>query len=54
LIAKGDVNGVTETGVCLLDYEGRVREISRILGGIDVTRAQRDAAVDMLKERTAL
>lgn len=54
LIAKGDVNGVTETGVCLLDYEGRVREISRILGGIDVTRAQRDAAVDMLKEHTAL
>ena len=51
LIRKSDVNGVTETGVKLLDYEGRVAEISRILGGIDVTPAQRAAAVDMLKDR---
>lgn len=51
LISKSDVNGATETGVSLLDEEGRVRELSRILGGIDVTDSQRAAARDMLAER---
>ncbi|MBO5906811.1 MAG: DNA repair protein RecN [Clostridia bacterium] len=51
LISKSDVNGATETSVRELDYDGRVAEISRILGGIDVTDAQRAAAVDMLSER---
>ena len=41
----------TETGVYPLDYTGRVAELSRILGGIDITDAQRNAAEDMLKER---
>ena len=35
----------------LLDDDGRVAELSRILGGINVTEAQRAAALDMLKER---
>ena len=52
LISKSDVNGVTETSVNLLDYEGRVRELSRILGGIEVTESQRAAAIDMLRERS--
>ena len=51
LISKGDVNGVTETSVTALDYDGRVRELSRILGGIAVTESQREAARDMLNER---
>lgn len=51
LISKGDVNGATETSVTELDYEGRVAELSRILGGIDVTDSQREAARDMLAER---
>ncbi len=51
LISKGDVNGATETSVTELDYEGRVDELSRILGGIDVTDSQREAARDMLAER---
>ena len=51
LISKSDVNGATETGVSVLDEEGRVRELSRILGGIDVTDSQRAAARDMLAER---
>ncbi len=51
LISKSDVNGATETGVTELDDEGRVRELSRILGGIDVTESQRAAARDMLAER---
>ena len=51
LIKKSDVNGVTETRVSRLDYEGRVNELSRILGGINITEAQREAAKDMLKEQ---
>ncbi len=51
LISKSDVNGATETAVRALDYDGRVKELSRILGGINVTDAQRAAAIDMLNER---
>ena len=52
LISKSDIDGVTQTSVTVLDRDGRVRELSRILGGIDVTDAQRDAALDMLNEKT--
>jgi DNA repair protein RecN (Recombination protein N) len=51
LIGKRDVNGKTETYVNELDSSGRVDEISRILGGIDVTDSQREAALDMIKEK---
>ena len=51
LISKSDVNGATETSVKLLSREGRISELSRILGGIDVTDSQRRAAVDMLDEK---
>jgi DNA repair protein RecN (Recombination protein N) len=51
LISKSDVSGKTETNIRILDREGRVDELSRILGGIDVTEAQRKAAIDMLEEK---
>ena len=51
LIKKSDVDGSTKTSVCTLDDDGRINELSRILGGIDVTESQRMAAVDMLSER---
>ena len=51
LISKSDMNGATQTSVVALDYDGRVNELSRILGGIDVTESQRAAAVDMIKEK---
>ena len=54
LISKSEVNGATETSVRSLDYDGRVKELSRILGGINVTEAQRAAAVDMLNERESV
>ena len=54
LISKANVNSATEASVALLDYNGRIEELSRILGGIDVTKAQRDAAVDMLREKTQI
>ncbi len=53
LISKSDVNGATETSVRVLDFDGRLGELSRILGGIDITEAQRAAALDMLKDREA-
>ncbi len=51
LIKKKSVNEKTETEIEILSDEGRVSELSRILGGINVTEAQRRAAVDMLNER---
>ena len=51
LINKNDLSGFVETSVTVLDYDGRVGELSRILGGLNVTDAQREAAVDMLKEK---
>lgn len=54
LISKSDVNGATETAVRPLDYEGRVTELSRILGGINVTASQREAAIDMLSDNDSL
>ncbi len=51
LIRKFDRLDETETSVTLLDTDGRIGELSRIIGGIDVTDAQREAAKDMLKER---
>lgn len=53
LISKAVKNGSTLTSVAVLDKEGRVNEISRILGGINVTAAQREAAIDMLADRFA-
>lgn len=51
LITKKEAEALTQTEVKLLDYNGRVNELSRILGGINVTAAQREAAIDMLKEK---
>ena len=50
LIRKGEINGKTETELSILDRSGRVEELSRILGGIDVTEAQRLAAIELLDD----
>jgi DNA repair protein RecN (Recombination protein N) len=52
LISKSDISSVTETRVDILDYDGRISELSRILGGIDITDSQRAAARDMLEEKS--
>lgn len=51
LIEKKDVGGVTKTGIRALDRDGRIGEVSRILGGLCVTEAQREAAIDMIDRR---
>jgi DNA repair protein RecN (Recombination protein N) len=48
LISKREVEGRAQTSITLLDREARIEEAARILGGINVTEAQRQAARDML------
>ena len=49
LVRKQEKEGRTESTVKLLNEEERVEELARILGGIAVTEAQREAARDMLR-----
>ena len=49
LIAKSEVDGRAQTSVRLIEGEERVTEAARILGGINVTEAQRQAARDMIE-----
>ena len=49
VIKKQEVNSRASTSVVALDREGRIAEIARILGGLSVTDAQRQAAQDMLE-----
>lgn len=53
-ISKEEKNGRTETSVRELSGEQRVNEISRILGGIHITDAQRAAAMEMIEEGKSL
>ena len=50
-ISKKEVDGRMETGLCELSPDERVGEIARILGGIEITEAQREAAREMIAER---
>ena len=52
LIKKTENEGRAETEVAPLDEEGRISELSRILGGIEVTDAQRRAAYELYTERS--
>ena len=49
-VSKKEVEGRTESAVSSLNDEQRVSEIARILGGIEITSAQRTAAREMILE----
>ena len=49
LISKSEVDGRAETDVRIIEGEDRVNEIARILGGINITETQRDAARELMK-----
>ena len=49
-ISKKEIDGRMETAVRELVEKGRVEEIARILGGIEITEAQRRAAEEMITE----
>jgi DNA repair protein RecN (Recombination protein N) len=52
-IAKHEEGERAFTTVNQLDEAGRVGEVARILGGISITRAQTEAAVEMIEEGIA-
>ena len=49
-ISKKEVAGRAETSLTLLDRQGREDEIARILGGIEITETQREAAREMIAD----
>lgn len=49
-ISKKEIDGRVETGLRVLDNDERVDEIARILGGINVTETQKNAAREMIAE----
>lgn len=49
-IFKTDDGERVSTSLTLLDREGRIEEISRILGGIEITATVREAAEEMIRE----
>ncbi|MBE6604408.1 MAG: DNA repair protein RecN [Ruminococcaceae bacterium] len=53
-ISKQEHDGRTVATVLPLDEAGRVSEVARILGGIDVTETTRRAAAEMIGEGVAL
>ncbi len=52
LISKKEIDGRAFTSIKVLSYEERIDEAARILGGINITDAQRQAARDMLDNKT--
>ena len=50
LISKSEIDGRVETSLKKLDKKERIEEIARILGGINITEAQRAAACEMIEE----
>lgn len=53
-ISKAEVDGRVETSLKVLDNGERVEEIARILGGINITDTQREAAREMIEEGRGL
>lgn len=49
-VSKSENGGRTESAIRVLSAEERVDEIARILGGIEITKAQREAAEELLRE----
>ena len=50
LIAKQERGGRTYTTVTPLDFEGRKRELARIIGGATITETTLESAAEMLRE----
>ena len=50
LIKKSEIGGRVETSINLLNDEERISEIARIIGGIDITDKQFDAARELINQ----
>ena len=53
-IKKNEIDGRAETSLELLDDDARMREIARIIGGIDLTDKQYEAAKELLNQSKKL
>lgn len=53
-ITKQEIDGRNQTAVEQINGERRVDEVARILGGIDVTQTQRDAAREMIEQKNSI
>lgn len=49
LISKSEKENKTYTSVTSLDYDGKVKELARIIGGIEATQLSLDTAAEMIK-----
>ena len=49
LISKSEKENKTYTSVTSLDYDGKVKELSRIIGGIEATQLSLDTAAEMIE-----
>lgn len=47
-ISKHEIGGRTETSVTVLDREGRIGELARIMGGAEITESLRNTAAELL------
>jgi len=54
VVSKNVVKGRTVTSVRELDAEGKIEEISRMLGGVNLTKATRDHAREMIHQARSL
>ena len=54
LMEKNEKDGRTETAVSVLDRDGRISELSRIMGGVNITENVRRSAAELLDDHTIL
>ncbi|MBE6638432.1 MAG: DNA repair protein RecN [Ruminococcaceae bacterium] len=53
-IAKAENEGRTETSITELDEQGRIDELARILGGVEITETVRQNARELLRYQTTI
>ena len=53
-ISKAEVNGRTETSVDVLDYDGRIKEVARIMGGQNITETLLTSAKELIDTSSQL
>ncbi len=49
LISKSEKDNKTYTSVTNLDYDGKIKELARIIGGIEATQLSQDTAAEMIE-----
>lgn len=53
-ICKDEIDGRVETNLHMLNREGRVGEIARIIGGVNITEKTKETAMEMLENASSV